>query len=748
MSTKKGLYVELPPDGRLHEDKTPGWEAAIAAVLYAMTLVVPLILWPSLSNIYDLPKAVALWCGASVLFVLMVGQFVWRENALSGGFRPPSRHVDWSLIGAIAGIGIVAASMSVDPAVSFIGKYGRYDGLLTLFSAAIISLAAMQVNWTIQRLTRLSAFVVAGATIASAYGLAQTLGWDFISQQYPFTAGRSAGPFGNPSLLVGYLVFALPISMTLVFRARGRQLRYLLLSFLPFILISAAIALTLSRGGWIGAFAAVVLWGIMSIRYLREAKRFATAATAILLATLVGLTVVTALFQPPQLSLIERTVSTKALGEGSLGIRIETWKGSIAAIKDRPLLGWGPDTFGFVSPSYETSKFVKLAGNVVEDNAHNYLLQLALGSGVFSAALFAALMIMMLLRGISGTRGRDARQKGSGREIRAIAADLLARRATVIQLDEEDDELKQEVQSGLTSYLTVDEIEAGELFVAGWAAAGIGYFVSVLTTVNPVGSSFLPWLAFGIVAACVPGRAQTRFHLPFGARIGTSAKVIAVALASAVALAVFTAGTLFILADLKFKDGSRLEQMGYLGSAEEKYGAATRLNPLEPRYFRAEGRVLVLKSLQLADKESLNRAVEIFEAQRDLSPRDVTNYMFAGQAYLASARVFPEDAGAARAVTYFKMATRLRPRGSEIWSFLAAAYYEQAKYDEARSAAMKSIALYEDGQAHYYLGKLLQRQGKKEAAAAQYRRAIEIDQSLSEARQALDDLASNKLLIK
>jgi tetratricopeptide (TPR) repeat protein len=66
---------------------------------------------------------------------------------------------------------------------------------------------------------------------------------------------------------------------------------------------------------------------------------------------------------------------------------------------DRPLLGWGPDTFGYMSPTYQTQKFVDAFGpDQVINGAHNTFLQTLATKGVIGLAALVFFLAWLALR--------------------------------------------------------------------------------------------------------------------------------------------------------------------------------------------------------------------------------------------------------------------------------------------------------------------------------------------------------------
>ena len=83
---------------------------------------------------------------------------------------------------------------------------------------------------------------------------------------------------------------------------------------------------------------------------------------------------------------------------GSGGVRVHLYSDTIVLVAGRPLVGYGPDTFGLVYPSHSTGDWTP---GVVVDKAHNDLLQVAATQGVLGVVAYAWLLATPRLKKIS-----------------------------------------------------------------------------------------------------------------------------------------------------------------------------------------------------------------------------------------------------------------------------------------------------------------------------------------------------------
>ncbi|MFA6244788.1 MAG: O-antigen ligase family protein, partial [Candidatus Hydrogenedentales bacterium] len=76
--------------------------------------------------------------------------------------------------------------------------------------------------------------------------------------------------------------------------------------------------------------------------------------------------------------------------------RLEIWRIAYHSFLDRPLFGWGPDTFEVVMRRYIGESFVAIhGGQVVHPGAHNMILQVLYSTGVVGLLLLIVGVYMM-----------------------------------------------------------------------------------------------------------------------------------------------------------------------------------------------------------------------------------------------------------------------------------------------------------------------------------------------------------------
>lgn len=278
------------------------------------------------------------------------------------------------------------------------------------------------------RSPRLRAWLIAVylhvALIVSVYGLRQ---WFFgaaalatwVDPESPLSqTTRVYSYLGNPNLLAGYLLPAVALSLVAVFAWRGWVPKALALTM--FVVNTACLVLTFSRGGWIGLvvsiFALLVLllywWSIHLPPFWR------TWSLPIILGSITGLLLLAVLFVEP---VRERIFSIFAgRQDSSNNFRINVWAAVMEMIRDRPLLGIGPGNTAFnkIYPLYQRPRFTALS-------AYSILLEVAVETGFIGLACFIWLLIVTFNAGVLQLRRLRARSTRDGFWLIAAIATLL-----------------------------------------------------------------------------------------------------------------------------------------------------------------------------------------------------------------------------------------------------------------------------------------------------------------------------------
>ncbi len=295
--------------------------------------------------------------------------------------------------------------------------------------------------------------------------------------------------------------------------------------------MAAALVLTYSRGGWIGAgVAAITFLALQSALRRDVALRLAPlaiAAIAVLALVPQGRSVLD--------SAVARGQSTVDVGGQST--RLGLWKNAFEMAADRPVLGSGPDTFPVLFPEYRDKGQAGVESrNVRPESAHSTWLDQLVGGGLLGLGAFVFMVGAVLRVGILG----------------ALRAPPGPRRFALAGL-----------AAGLAGYLGAASFAFAEA-MTGWLPWIVGGAIVGLTWAKDGGAA----------AATLP--AGGRGQLAVGVALG--------------GLGLLFVGGAAVLGLADLRAGQALRAPAQEG-AERHARAATRLNPLHPGYLLSLARI-------------------------------------------------------------------------------------------------------------------------------------------------------------
>ena len=265
-------------------------------------------------------------------------------------------------------------------------RFAAMDGMvkLTIYMLAFVSLSRlMRLGWrSIFVGTYLvSALVVCAYAVQQWYlGAPELATWTDVTSE---TAGttRVYSFLGNPNLLAGYLMPALPLGAIAAIHWRSWSMK--ILSAVVAILGALCITQTQSRGGLLGLAAAsftlvmllVYWWGKRLPNWTLPAA-FGGTAGAIALGTILVPT------------LRKRVGSIFGTEDSSNAFRVNVWMSVLNMIKAKPILGIGPGNKAFnqVYPLYQRSGYSALG-------AYSVPLELTIETGIIGVICYGWMIV-------------------------------------------------------------------------------------------------------------------------------------------------------------------------------------------------------------------------------------------------------------------------------------------------------------------------------------------------------------------
>ncbi|MBI1866591.1 MAG: O-antigen ligase family protein, partial [Candidatus Staskawiczbacteria bacterium] len=297
---------------------------------------------------------------------------------------------------------IIATIFSQDISFSIFGSPLRAGGVLNLLFffifSIILALFIDKNHW--EKLFNIL-FITGGITsllaIIQYFNLLKNI---FIS----YEEGSTPSFLGNSTVLAIYMLFL--TFLAFVFFIQKQKRREKLLYGALFLLFIFTIFITGSRAAYLGLLAGF-LYFFFFYPATNEIQAQSTEKSGkwhylklktlkIIAASFLILAIITVLFFNffPQFGeknsffkILTSRLSIEKIAMDILGTRLPVWKMTLEAIKDRPLLGWGPENFyiGF-EKYYDPTPFSHPV--LLWDRPHNIILDIAVSSGIFSLLIY------------------------------------------------------------------------------------------------------------------------------------------------------------------------------------------------------------------------------------------------------------------------------------------------------------------------------------------------------------------------
>jgi len=353
--------------------------------------------WAVLIPLFIIPF-LSLYVSDHLFFPFITGKgFAFRilvEIALAGwaylalidtDYRPK---FSWTMVlyGALVVWMIVADALAVNPHKAFWSNYERMDGFVTLAHVFVLFVVMGAFLSAEKRWRQWWLAYLAGAALASLYGLLQMMGVLAIHQG----GVRLDATLGNSEYYAAYLLFTIAIALWQGIESRG-WLRYALwvLAVLDVVLLfatqtrAAAVALAAA------AVAGAALWAFES------GKQGRRAAAGVLVALLV---VIGGFVAMRHSSFVENSPALSRIADitpASLSVRFMIWDMAWQGFEARPVAGWGQEGFNYVFNAYYNPAMY--AQESWFDRAHNTFLDWLIAGGLPAFLLFGALFLSVLV---------------------------------------------------------------------------------------------------------------------------------------------------------------------------------------------------------------------------------------------------------------------------------------------------------------------------------------------------------------
>ena len=330
--------------------------------------------------------------------LVMIATGAWLILALRDeDYRPKNSWLIKALVAFLIIIGL-ADIFSANPSKSFWSNFERMEGWVGIFHLFLYFLVAgtMLNDWKYWK--RFFQTSITVSVIMASYGIFQLAGVLVINQG----GTRLDGTFGNATYLAVYMLFHIFLTFFLLLRERfsktGQWIYGVIIALQLFILYHTA-----TRGAVLGLIGGILIAAILIALFDKE-RLFLKKGAKITLVTV--LILIIGFIAVRNTNFVQKSAALSRLASISLNEaapRFMVWQMGWQGFKERPILGWGQESFNFVFNKYYNPQM--FTQEQWFDRAHDIIFDWLIAGGLLGLlsylSIFAALLFY-LWRGKNG----------------------------------------------------------------------------------------------------------------------------------------------------------------------------------------------------------------------------------------------------------------------------------------------------------------------------------------------------------
>jgi len=300
----------------------------------------------------------------------------------------------------------LSSYFGVDFQNSFWSKYERVTGLFTWFHLFAFFVVLSSVFKEKKEWLSIFGVSIVAAVFVSCLSILEKMDINLIG-----VSSRGGATLGNSSFLGTYLMFNFFIALYLFFETNPERLQdasYKLFNFCSLLgmgLIGLALWFSEARTALLSTLGGVFLFSILYLIFSKKKilKYFGVLAMAVcLLAVVYSVYFVVSHPKEAEEKLVER------FGSSAIVPRIDVYEMSLQGVKEKPLLGWGPETFALIfvknfNPQFFTEGY---GADIWYDKAHNIIFDTLVSCGIlglsFYLLIFAACFYILWKKYLQG----------------------------------------------------------------------------------------------------------------------------------------------------------------------------------------------------------------------------------------------------------------------------------------------------------------------------------------------------------
>ncbi|MBV8845966.1 MAG: O-antigen ligase family protein [Bryobacterales bacterium] len=358
----------------------------------AFLFLLPLAVAPHLVFYYDItPKVGLIFLAAAAGLTATFFRFDRLQSFIGTAFGRA-----YGIAGAASLlVAIATAAASNNPSIAWNGSNWRRYGAFTECAVIVSSLLLSAfVAGNPARLRAVLKSTCAAGLLASVYGIAQYFSWDPLLRPSVYQAGEDVFTIVRPPSTMGHADYFSAFLLVPVFAGIALAIEESrIFPKLVWIATTAAgvgaIVLSGSRGAVLALIAGLLVYCVLfrpRLRTMLAAMAFAAAALLVFYVSPAG---------------ARLRARVHWIGEDRAGgARLLLWRDSLRMAADKPLTGFGPDTFVAEFPRFQSAELARAYPDFMHESPHNILLDSLASQGVGGAAGLLAFAVIGILAGV------------------------------------------------------------------------------------------------------------------------------------------------------------------------------------------------------------------------------------------------------------------------------------------------------------------------------------------------------------
>ena len=304
-------------------------------------------------------------------------------------YRPKSSWITKSVLLFIA-VMFVADIFGANPYKSIWSNYERMEGFVLIAHLAMYYVVLSSVLNTRQLWERFFNTWIISSIVMSLYAVMQLAGTIVISQG----GVRVDATFGNAAYLAIYLVMNIFLCVYMIFRKRGQSWpKYVYGGAI--VLQTIILYFTATRGAILGIIGGILLTGLFMAWKERGNKTVRRTAYGFLAGAvlIVGVFFVLRDTSVVQNSPVLSRFSHMGIAEFKTQGRSYIWPMAVEGFLDRPILGWGQESFNFVFNKYYDPGLY--GQEEWFDRTHNMVLDWLIAGGIVGLLSYISMYVAL-----------------------------------------------------------------------------------------------------------------------------------------------------------------------------------------------------------------------------------------------------------------------------------------------------------------------------------------------------------------